>query len=189
MDKKCFIVEDLMPLYNEQLLKFETAMWVEEHLNECESCRKLAELTRNELPKERIKSSIDNDMMFKKINRRLSIYQIIFVALSFFFAINTSLLNSSFKFILWYTVLGLVTYLFYKDMKIVFLVSFIPIFLWSVGENVISYLAGNYDNSITWIKFIIECATGAFFNSIIHYIFAVIGSVMGLLICKIRAKE
>ena len=188
MDKKCFIIEDLLPLYNEQLLKEETKQWVEEHLSECESCCSLSKKVKEELPKESFTSSSDSNLMLKKVNRRLSSYQIVFVALSFFFAVKTSMLNSSFEFILWYTVLGLITYLFYRDIKIVFLLAFIPIFLWSVGEGVMDYTSGNYDKSVSFISFLLSCIGSAVFTSVIHYIFAVIGSVMGMLIEKIRYR-
>jgi hypothetical protein len=188
MDKKCFIVEDLLPLYNEQLLKEETKHWIEEHLRECESCCSLSKQVKRELPKENLSSSSDSNLILKKVNRRLSSYQIIFVALSFFFAVKTSMLNSSFEFVLWYTVLGLITYLFYKDVKIVFLLAFIPIFLWSVGESVLDYTSGNYDKSVSFISFLLSCIMGAVFTSLIHYIFSVIGSVIGMLIEKIMYR-
>ncbi len=66
--------------------------------------------------------------MFKQIHRKLSMYQMIFIGVSFLLAVQTSLLNESLGFILWYTVLGLLSYLFYKDVKLVFLIAFVPTF-------------------------------------------------------------
>ncbi|WP_262421798.1 zf-HC2 domain-containing protein [Bacillus aquiflavi] len=117
MDKAFFIVEDLLPLYSEGLLSVETTKWLEEHLEQCEHCKELAALSKDSIVKEPVESTVDQKKMFKQINRKLSLYQIIFVTLSFIFAIQTSLLNESFGFILSYTILGLITYLFYKDMK------------------------------------------------------------------------
>jgi hypothetical protein len=140
MDNKvCFIIEDLLPLYNEKLLSEETTKWVEDHLKECRHCEELMSLSKEPLSKGKVEPTINSDAMFKKINRKISIYQIIFVALSFFFAIKTSMVNNSFGFILWYAVLGTITYLFYKDMKITFVISFIPIFIWSFIDSMGSF--------------------------------------------------
>lgn len=87
MNKDCPIVEDLLPLYNEELLQDETAKWVKAHLENCESCRELARLSKEPIEKEPIPSTIDPESMMKNIQLKLSIYQIIFVAISFIFAI------------------------------------------------------------------------------------------------------
>ncbi len=124
MDKHVgHIVEDLLPLYQEGLLSDATKEWIEEQMEKNEELQKLAKVLQNPLEKEEIPetSESDRDKMFKKINRRLSLYQIIFVGLSFLLAIKTALINDSFGFILWYTILGLLIYLFYSDMKMVFL--------------------------------------------------------------------
>jgi hypothetical protein len=130
------IIEDLLPLYHEGLLREETVKWLEEQINRNEDYQDLFHLSQRPLPKKEIKSKMDNDEMFKKISRKLTIYQMIFVGISFFLAIQTSLLNESFGFILWYTVLGFITYTFYRDMKIVFLISFIPILVWAMGLSI-----------------------------------------------------
>ena len=36
----CHVVEDLLPLYNEDLVSEKTKEQVEEHLNSCSSCHK-----------------------------------------------------------------------------------------------------------------------------------------------------
>lgn len=187
MDKKCFIIEDLLPLYNEGLLSPETTEWVKEHLEECEKCRGICDVTKGELKVEGPDSKISNDEMFKKINRKISFYQVIFVALSFFFAIRTSMLNNSFEFVLWYTVLGAITYLFYKDLKIVFLISFVPIFIWSVGEQFMSFVNGHVAEGVGILEYAFQVLQGSLIISFVHYIFAAIGSFMGFLIIKIKS--
>ena len=129
MSKYCFIIEDLLPLYNEGLLQEGTGEWLESHLAGCENCQELAQLSIEPVEKEPISSTVNHDKMMGSIKLKLSIYQIIFVGLSFFFAIKTSLLSESFGFILSYTIMGLVAFLFYRSFKIVIAIAFLPIFL------------------------------------------------------------
>ncbi len=132
-DKERSVFKDLLSLYHEGLLSKESAEWIEEAAENDEELQKLLKMTEAELPKEHIESTVHESQMFKKINRKLSLYQLMFTAISFFLAIHTSLLNESFGFILWYAVLGLAVYLFYRDMKLVILLSFAPIFIWGMG--------------------------------------------------------
>jgi len=185
--RKQAIIEDLLPLYNEGLLSEETTTWLEEQIHENEDLQKLVNQTATPLLKEEIESPIQHDKIITKIKRRLALYQLIFVGLSFYFAIQTSLLNDSFGFTLWYAVLGLLTYLFYNDMKIVFYVSFIPIFMWSIGGNMSDYAHGKIDSS--FVPFLLQSVMGSILVSMIHYIFAFIGSLIGFFYMKIRNGE
>lgn len=184
------IVEDLLPLYQEGLLSNETKEWLEKQIAENEEFQTLVLNLQTPIIKEEIETTETLDMkrekMFKKIHRRLAFYQIIFVAISFLFAIQTSLLNESFGFILSYTVLGLLVYLFYSDMKIVFFISFIPIFLWVLVEGISSFLAGPIDENVSTITYGFRVLQTAIVNSVLHYLFAFIGSIIGLLIKKLR---
>ncbi|HLU23876.1 MAG TPA: zf-HC2 domain-containing protein [Bacillaceae bacterium] len=184
MNKDCFIAEDLLPLYNEGLLQDETVEWLESHLATCENCRELAEISKEPVAKEKIESTIDNEKMFTKIKLRLSIYQIIIVAISFIFAIKTSMLNNSLEFILSYTVLGVITYLFYKSFWIVGAITFLPLFIWSLVDSFINYFNGHINFNQLILGF-----PGAFFIGAIHLIFAFIGSLVGLLILKLKESE
>ncbi|WP_176222268.1 zf-HC2 domain-containing protein [Tuberibacillus sp. Marseille-P3662] len=48
MKKHCEIIEDLLPLYVDQVTNTETKMFVTDHLTECERCRQIkAELLKN----------------------------------------------------------------------------------------------------------------------------------------------
>lgn len=176
MNKDCYIVEDLLPLYVDDLLQKETILWVEGHLNNCEHCRKLADLAKEPIENESIASSIHNEKMLAKINLKLSIYQIIFVALSFIFAIQTSLLNESFGFILSYTLLGMITYLFYKRMLIMIVIAFLPNFIWSLIDIASS-------SSIT-----IHAVLGSILLAAIHLLFALVGSFIGIIILKLKGR-
>ncbi|MCH1625635.1 hypothetical protein [Fredinandcohnia quinoae] len=189
MDKQIrSIIEDLLPLYNEGLLSEETTNWLEEQVKRNDDFQNLLKHTVEPLEKEAINTTIEHEKMMKRINRKLSIYQIIFVAISFFLAIKTSILNESFGFILWYAVLGLLTYLFYKDFKIVLYISLLPIFIWSLGSNLTDYQSGNIDDNQTFSVFFFMSMVGSLLLSLIHFIFALLGSMMGFLIIKIKER-
>ncbi|HEY4554523.1 MAG TPA: zf-HC2 domain-containing protein [Bacillaceae bacterium] len=188
MNKGCFIAEDLLPLYQEGLLQPETAEWLEEHMKTCNGCRELGQLLRKPVEKETIVSESGPDKMMAKINFKLSIYQIIFVGMSFFMAIRTSILNESFGFILWYAVLGAVTYLFYRNMKIVAVISFLPIFLWSLTQSAVDFSAGRIDSSLSAVSYFLSSAMGALWVAVIHLSFALIGSLIGALILKLKER-
>ncbi|MEI2401072.1 hypothetical protein, partial [Paenibacillus phytohabitans] len=132
---------------------------------------------------------VQHDKMITNIKRRLALYQLIFVGLSFFLAIQTSMLNDSFGFILWYTVLGLLTYLFYKDMKIVFYISFIPIFIWSISGNISDYMSGDIVGAVSFGPFLLQSIIGSILVTLLHYVFAFIGSMIGFLYIKIRTGD
>ncbi|MCC3355840.1 hypothetical protein [Bacillus sp. REN16] len=190
MDKrKQAIVEDLLPLYNEGLLSAETTTWLEEQIQDNNELQKLVDQASAPLEKEEIGSPVQHDKMITNIKRRLALYQLIFVGLSFFLAIQTSMLNESFGFILWYAVLGLLTYLFYKDMKIVFYISFIPIFIWSLTGNIGDYMNGDIGSTVSIEKFLLQSVMGSILVTLIHYLFAFIGSMIGFLYLKIRNGE
>lgn len=189
MTKDCYIVADLMPLYDEDLLSEETTEWLKKHVNECENCQQLLENTEEKLDKTTIESPISNEEMFKKINRKLANFQLIFVGISFVFAMITSLLNNSFHFILTYAILGAVTYLFYKDVKIVFVISFLPIFLWEIAIYIQEYINGLMatDQSFWELSFLL--ISGAAFMAAIHLVFALLGALCAFLFLKVRGDE
>lgn len=174
MNKNCAIAEDLMPLYTEGLLQEKTKSWLEEHVKSCGHCKVLAELSEAPLATKSIESPINHDKMMQKIKLKLSIYQIILVALSFYFAMETSMLNGSFGFILSYAVLGVVTYLFYKNVWLVTVIAFLPNFIWSL---------------VDLAEFNMQGIIGSIFVGFIHLGFALIGSMIGWLILKLREGE
>lgn len=188
MDKHTqYIVEDLLPLYQEELLSDETKAWLETQLENNPEWQTLAKGLEEPLEKEAVPAitATEQDKMFKKINRKLAVYQVIFVIISLILAFQTSIWNDSFGFILWYTVLGFVIYLFYSKMKIVFLFSFVPIFIWSMFEGFSDYVAGP-EMSTFALGF--EVFQMAIMTSVIHYVFAFIGSLIGLIINKLTHK-
>jgi hypothetical protein len=175
MTKYCSVIEDLLPLYNEGLLQEETIDYVESHLNSCADCAELGILSAEPVIEETLSSPINQEKMMSKITFRLSLYQIIFVSISFLLAIRTTLLNDSFGFILSYTVLGLLTYLFYKNIKIVIAITFLPVFLWSIGTAVAET---NFDYIY-----------GSLIVAGLHLLFALIGAIIAWLVLQLKGNE
>lgn len=135
--KHCSIVEDLLPLYEEGLVQDDTAKWIQQHLQTCEKCRSLAEM--NGFAIEKPEPHTSPFKTIRKTQVKLSIYQLLFVVLSFIFAMNTSLFNESFGFILSYFVLGLITYYFYRSWIITLALAAVPIYIWSIIDTVSSF--------------------------------------------------
>ena len=185
-DKERSVFKDLLPLYQEGLLSKESAEWIEEAAENDEELQKLLKMTEAELPKEHIESTVHESQMFKKINRKLSLYQLMFTAISFFLAIHTSLLNESFGFILWYAVLGLAVYLFYRDMKLVILLSFAPIFIWGMGDILAEWDASGGTGVV---EHLLYAVFGAFVLAVIHCFFAAAGMMIGWLFLKLKESS
>lgn len=189
MKTDCSIAEDLLPLYNEELVHDETADWIEAHLKTCPNCSKLALDSAEPVSNASIPSPINHDKMMSKITVKLSLYQVIFVGISFFLAMQTALLNDSFGFILSYTLLGTIMYLFYKSFRVIMLVAFTPIFIWSLG-TMIPDIVYNAEPLLTRLGvFLSQAILGSLFIAVIHLGFALAGAVIGLFILKIREGE
>ncbi|WP_172798905.1 hypothetical protein [Paenibacillus sp. FJAT-26967] len=181
------IIEDLLPLYTEGLLSEETTKWLEAQIQGNKEYEDLLRMSREPLPIAEIPAAADYESMMKNINRKLSLYQMLFIAISFFLAIRTSILNESFGFVLWYTVLGLVTYLFYQEMKLVLFISLVPIFIWSLGDSIAQMMSGTSGGAALG-SFLVQSLFGAGLMALIHGLFAVIGALIGLLVLKIRKE-
>lgn len=136
--KNCHLVEGLWPLYEEGLVQPETKQWIEEHVQHCVDCQKLhAEIVETITIPE---STITPEKTIAKTIFKLHLYQLLLVALSFIFAMNTTLLNEQgFQFILSYFVLGIVVYYFYKSWLLTVLIAFVPTFIWSIYDVIMSY--------------------------------------------------
>ncbi|MFN2747848.1 hypothetical protein ACINLE_20480 [Bacillus sp. z60-18] len=165
-DKNRSVITDLLPLYHEGKLSKETAEWLEEQAANNEEYRKLMVC---ETPPETI---------HKRMNRKLSIYQLILTAISLFLAIKTSLLNGSFGFILWYTVLGILAYLFYRKVKVVLLLSFVPMLIWGLADAITG-----------WDEGFASSVFGAVLLAVFHGLFAMAGCLLGWLCLKLNESR
>lgn len=186
MDDKTIrsIIEDLLPLYNDGLLSEETARWFEEQIRGNEEYRQLLELSRKPVPApEPAVPPAEYEKMMNKIRRKLSVYQLMLMAISFFMAISTSMMGNSFGFILWYAVLGLAAYLFYRDIKIVLLVAFVPIFLWIFGGMIVDWMQGHVTDA-GFFRHLMASLAGALLGAGLHTAFALAGTAVGWLAGK-----
>src|SRR5690625_7887808 len=111
--KECAIVEDLLPLYNEDLVQEDTRKWIKEHVKTCENCAKLEEMSEEKLEVEEIDSPVNYEKMMRKNTFKISFYQLLFVVISFFLAICSVILFDRFNFVLYFTFFVFFLFLFF----------------------------------------------------------------------------
>lgn len=190
---ECKIVEDLLPLYEENLLQEETTNWVNEHLASCATCRAKTNIELAQLP-----TPIPNKTaaaMVKNTQLKLSIYQLIFVLLSFVFAMSTSIFTGSFQFILSYFVLGICTFYFYRNWILTVCIAMFPIFTWTIYDTIASF--GSYSNWYSQqmeyhhsiFSLFINLIGGGLLMGLIHTIFTLLGAIVVVLVTKSFEKE
>ena len=75
--RDCQIVQDLLPNYIENLTNKETNKYIEEHLNECEECKKIFENMQKEIKINTNKRDTREIKYIKKFNNRLKILKMI----------------------------------------------------------------------------------------------------------------
>lgn len=80
MEKMCKIVQDILPTYIEKMTSEETNTFIEEHLKECENCRKNLEEMNSELEKENLKNT-EVVKEIKKYKRKICTIKSIIVIL------------------------------------------------------------------------------------------------------------
>ncbi len=165
LSQDCSIVEDLLPLYKKQALQETTIEFIEQHLANCEHCRQLATS----------KQSLGYHLLMK---RTVTILHLVFIVLSFMFAINSSLLGNQTGFAVSYAIFGCLTYFFYKNIWIVFAISFIPVFVWAIINNINNSLYVTH-YSLTEIGTLL---IGASYIALLHTIFALFGAVFAILL-------
>ncbi|MER2226428.1 MAG: zf-HC2 domain-containing protein [Carnobacterium sp.] len=180
MNKDCAILQDLLPLYEEKLLHPDTEEFIEEHLKICQECRQIAKKSHIPLPlPAEVKPSGSSKKMIRKITLRLTTVQIFFVAIAFMLAMSTTVMNDKAGFILTYTILGAVTYLFYRSVLVAVLLAGVPTFIW----NCLIYMTdlfGDFpiDSFSDGISLIL-------FSLILNLMFTFIGIAIGFCILKL----
>lgn len=189
MTKKCFIIEDLLSLYEEGLLQEETEAWMNEHLKHCESCQKKSELTTEPIIDKQIESPVNYEKIMMQNNLKIAFYQLIFIGISFFIAIKSVITEQLFSFILTYAVLGFVTYLFYKKYKLVTLIAFLPVFLWVVGTGIMEMKDIALESNDSIVKAIVMLIYSAVVVGGVHLIFALVGATIALFTLKLTERE
>ena len=194
MMSSCKIVEDLLPLYEENLVQPETKKWIEQHLADCPTCQKLTSNVIEALPQLAPPKKSATAMM-QHAQLKLTVYQLLFVILSFAFAMNTSLLNESFAFILSYFILGAVTFYFYRHVLLTLLLAFLPIFIWSIYATIQSFGSYSkwYAESMAYysstLSLMMNTVLGSAFTALIHTLFTILGIIVVKLLIQAFKKE
>lgn len=168
LSQECSIIEDLIPLYKKQLLQASTIEFVEQHLTTCQQCQQLV-----------ANSSTQN--AYLPMKRTVSFFHIIFIVLSFMFAINSSLLGNQKGFVISYALFGCLSYLFYKNIWIVFIISSLPVFVWAIINN----LNNELYITIFSLTEIGALVIGAGYIALLHTIFALIGAAFAILLRRV----
>lgn len=182
MKKNCTIIQDLLPLFEEDLLQPETKQFIEEHLQSCHECRQIAEQSHIPLaPK--VNSGQSPKKMIRKITLRVTSIQIFFVAIAFLLAMSTSYMNGSVGFVLTYTILGTITYLFYHSSIMALLIAALPTLLWSCLKYMTDWLGGVPVESISGALIVTIIAF------VMHIIFTIIGIAIGFCIRKVMEEK
>ncbi|KOS61301.1 zf-HC2 domain-containing protein [Lysinibacillus agricola] len=164
MSQECSIVEDLLLLYKKQALQATTIQFVEHHLANCEHCRQLA-------------TSKQTQGYHLLMKRTVTFFHLVFIVLSFMFAINSSLLGNQTSFAVSYAIFGCLTYFFYKNIWIVFVISSVPVFVWAIINNINNSLYVTH-YSLTEIGTLL---IGASYIALLHTIFALFGAAFAIL--------
>ena len=190
----CKIVEDLLPLYEENLVQPETKKWIEQHLADCPTCQKLTSNVIEALPQLAPPKKSATAMM-QHAQLKLTVYQLLFVILSFAFAMNTSLLNESFAFILSYFILGVATFYFYRHVLLTLLLAFLPIFIWSIYATIQSFGSYSkwYAESMAYysstLSLMMNTVLGSALTALIHTLFTILGIIVVKLLIQAFKKE
>jgi len=75
MDTNCKIIEDLLPLYADEVCSKESAALIEEHLSHCEKCRQTLYYLQTDAPETseaKTPLSSDSDKILKSVSKTLS---------------------------------------------------------------------------------------------------------------------
>ncbi|WP_301107980.1 zf-HC2 domain-containing protein [Sporosarcina sp.] len=182
MSNECTIVQDLLPLYEEDLLQVETKQFIEEHLKSCRECGRIAEQSQLPLPVE-VRDGDASKKMIRNITVKLTTIQIFFVAIAFILAMSTTLMNDNSGFILTYSILGAVTYLFYRSVLVAVLLAAVPNFIWNCLLYMTDWFGEFYAENF-W-----EALQIALTALIVHLLFTFIGIIIGFCILKIREEN
>ena len=84
MKKECEIINDLLPNYVENLVSEETKKFVNEHISNCEQCKKQLEILREDRNKINIKSKNEQKIeldYLKKYNKKMILLKIILITI------------------------------------------------------------------------------------------------------------
>lgn len=120
----CAVVEDLIPLYQEDLTSEETRELIEAHLIDCANCSMLCEGTMEEMPisittKENVIQE-NGVRLVRKIKKSRDREKYTFIIFSMFVAIGVTMLSSGFlSTIPLIIIIPFILHLFYEDALVI----------------------------------------------------------------------
>lgn len=176
--KDCAIVKDLLPLYIEDMVSEETESFINEHLNECETCCNELEALKNDEAIITTEVNPENEIKpfrkaVKKLNRQLYGFSyvliILFILLGFSYTAEEKMMYNS----LIMPLVGVFGYATFRWRVIYKL----PVLL--VGVNIFALIFGilNVDQ------------TSAIIWTLIYMLFAFVGSLIAYLLHFAFRKE
>lgn len=77
----------------------------------------------------------DAEATIRSLRRQVRALRLILTVLAFIAAMGSTMLANSLGFILWFAVLGGVVFHFYRNMWLVLLLSFVPVFVWGIADQ------------------------------------------------------
>ena len=87
--KECKVVQDLLPNYIENLTNEETNKFIEEHLKNCEQCKKIYDNMKKDLNVDNKTKEKKKVKFLKKYRNKLRVLEIILLIIVVAFVINT----------------------------------------------------------------------------------------------------
>ena len=76
-EKNCKIIRDLFPSYVDGLTNKDTNQYIEEHLKNCEDCKKILQNMKKELRIDTTKKDSQEVNYIKKFNKKMKLFKII----------------------------------------------------------------------------------------------------------------
>ena len=189
----CKVVEDLYPLYEENLVQLDTVQFIEQHLAACSTCSAHLLGKHTEIQAPIKKPKVSAAISVKKTQSKLAIYQLLITILSFYFAMTTNVYSESFGFILTYFILGLVLFLFYRSWLLSCLIAFLPVFILAFYDSALMpnayrlYISDHSNGNV--FLFVLTHLVAAAYMALIHTLFTVLGALVAFFITKLRKAD
>ena len=167
---KCNLVEDLMPLYIDDLVSDDTKKDIEEHLSKCEACRSMCEeLKRDINPNIRENINLNQEESEKlktdtlnSINKYLNKIKYIFIIFSISVAVGISLLGGGFlSTIPWIIIIPFVLGLLYDEKIFILATVLVVDILFTIA------MESGFSGVLTGVYFLICSFAGLFLASAI----------------------
>ena len=167
---KCNLVEDLMPLYIDDLVSDDTKQDIEEHLSKCEACRSMCEeLKRDINPNIRENINLNQEESEKlktdtlnSINKYLNKIKYIFIIFSISVAVGISVLGGGFlSTIPWIIIIPFVLGLLYDEKIFILATVLVVDILFTIA------MESGFSGVLTGVYFLICSFAGLFLASAI----------------------